>query len=63
MCTGKKHKHMKGEFMATGKYDTGKRKKIKVGDTEFVKDQWEEGVAKKLKGSSKTSLFYVHGRK
>ena len=49
-------------FKFTGKFDPEK-KNIKVGETEFIKDQFEEGVAKKLKGASKTSLFYVHGSK
>ena len=46
-------------FKFTGKFDP-EDEKIKVGETKFIKDQYEEGVAKKLKGSSKTSLFYVH---
>ena len=61
MCDDKKHKHMKGEFKFTGKFEKEK-KTTKVGETEFVKDQHEEGIAKKLKSSPKTSLFYVHGR-
>lgn len=52
----------KGEFKMTGKYEKTK-KKVKIGDTEYVKDQYEEGVAKKLKGASDTSLWYVHGKK
>jgi len=53
---------MKGEFKFTGKFEQQKKMKVKVGETEFVKDQQEKGVIKKLKGASKTSLFYVHGR-
>ena len=49
-------------FKFTGKFDP-EDEKIKVGETKFIKDQYEEGVAKKLKDSSKTSLFYVHGEK
>jgi hypothetical protein len=59
MC---KEKNIKGEFKFTGKFEP-KSKEVKVGQTEFIKNQHEEGVAKKLKGASKTSLFYVHGSK
>ena len=48
------------EFKFTGKYEKGKHKKSKIGDTEYVKDQAEEGVAKKLKNASNLSLFKVH---
>jgi len=48
------------EFKFTGKYIEGKHKKIKVGETQFVKEQAEEGVAKKLKNASNLSLFKVH---
>jgi hypothetical protein len=58
MCKEK----IKGEFKFTGKFEP-KAKEVKVGQTEFIKDQYEEGVAKKLKGASKTSVFYVHGSK
>ena len=61
MCDDKKHKHTKGEFKLTGKYEKN-NKTTKVGETEFVKNQYEEGIAKKLKSSPETSLFYVHGR-
>jgi hypothetical protein len=40
-----------------------KEKKVKLGCTEFVKDQYEEGVEKKLKGASPLSLWQVHGTK
>jgi hypothetical protein len=55
-------KNNKGEFKFTGKFET-RKKETKVGETEFVKDQFEEGIAKKLKGAAGTSLFYVHGSK
>lgn len=37
-----------------------KEKKVKVGCTEFVKEQHEEGIEQKLKGVSPMSLWYVH---
>jgi hypothetical protein len=37
-----------------------KEKKVKLGCTEFVKEQGEEGVEQKLKGVSPLSLWYVH---
>jgi hypothetical protein len=61
MCKGKKHKHMKGEFKFTGKYRPTKEKE-KIGETKFVRKQYEEGLGR-LKNASKTSLFYVHGSK
>jgi hypothetical protein len=40
-----------------------KEKKVKIGNTEFVKDQFEEGVEKKLKGASPLSIWYAHKAK
>jgi hypothetical protein len=40
-----------------------KEKKQKVGCTEFVKEQYEEGVEQKLKGASPLSIWYVHKAK
>jgi hypothetical protein len=37
--------------------------KTKTGAPEFVRDEYEQGVAKKNKGASSTSLIYTHGRK
>jgi hypothetical protein len=58
MCKGNKHKHTKGEFKFTGKY-TPTKETEEIGETKFVRKQYEEGVGK-LKHASKTSLFYVH---
>jgi hypothetical protein len=58
---GKKGNLKNSEFKFTGKLEQEKRK-TKVGETTFIKAQYEEGVAKKLKGASKSSLFYVHGK-
>jgi hypothetical protein len=58
---GKKGNLKNSEFKFTGKLEQEK-KKIKVGETEFIENQYEDGVAKKLKGASKMSLFYVHGK-
>jgi hypothetical protein len=49
-------------FKFTGKFHP-EDDKIKVGETKFIKDQYEEGVSTKLKGANKTSLFVVHGSK
>lgn len=38
-------------------------KKEKLGCTQFVKDQYEEGVEQKLKGVSPLSVWYVHKAK
>ena len=51
------------EFKFTGKMEHGKKKPVKVGETKFIREQFEEGVAKKDKGASSTSLMYVHGKK
>jgi hypothetical protein len=49
------------EFKFTGKYESKRSQgKTKIGETEFVKNQAEEGVAKKLKNASNLSLFKVH---
>jgi len=37
--------------------------KGKTGAPEFVRDEYEQGVAQKNKGASSTSLIYTHGRK
>jgi len=47
-------------FEFTGKFKRSE-KDVKIGETKFIKEQFEEGVAKKLKGANKTSLFVVHG--
>jgi hypothetical protein len=36
-----------------------KEKKIIVGNTEFIREQWEEGVEQKVKGTPPTSLWYI----
>lgn len=37
--------------------------KTKMGAPEFVRDEYEQGVAQMNKGASSTSLIYTHGRK
>lgn len=37
--------------------------KYKAGAPEFVRDDYEQGVAQKNKGASNTSLIVTHGRK
>ena len=40
-----------------------KKQKAKLGCTEFVKEQYEEGIEQKLKGVSPMSLWYIHKSK
>jgi hypothetical protein len=58
MCEYKKHKHKKADFSFTGKMVPAK--KVKVGHTEFVAKQYEEGVEQKNKGATDLSLMKVH---
>lgn len=37
--------------------------KTKMGTPEFVRDEYEQGVAQMNKGASNTSLIVTHGRK
>ena len=53
---------MTGRGLGICKNKNIKETKSKIGETKFVKEQYEEGVAQKLKGANKTSLFVVHGR-
>jgi hypothetical protein len=51
------------EFKFTGKYEHKKHDKTKIGETKFIKEQFEEGVEKKLKSAPDVSLFKIHKRK
>ena len=57
----------KTQFIPGGNNEPVKYKKMKMkgskNGTEFVRDEWEQGVAQMDKGASSTSLMYIHGRK
>lgn len=64
MTKNKNNKMGTFDLLENANYKHNKKEvKTKVGETQFIKDQYEEGVAKKLKGASCTSVFYVHGSK
>ena len=66
MCKEKHTKLGHTQFIPGGnneptKYKKGKDKVIK-GGPEFVKDEYEQGIAQMNKDASSTSLIYTHGK-
>lgn len=67
MCKEKHTKLGHTQFIPGGKNESRKQKKVKdkmiKGGPEFVRDEYEQGVAQMNKGASSTSLIVTHGRK
>jgi len=61
MCKEKHTKLGHTQFIPGGKKE--RKDKMRKGGPEFVKDEYEQGVAQKNKGASSTSLMVTHGRK